>query len=746
MTEPEVRLRTCPLCEARCGLQLTVEDQAVTLVRGDRDDVWSKGYLCPKGTALGKLHEDPDRLRAPMIRTGDTWREVSWAEAFDECARLLHGLKADHGAGALTAYVGNPTAHNFSLGRYVGALKGMAGVDVLYSAGTVDQWPKNVSSALMYGGAWRIPVPDLQRTDLIWVMGANPHASQGSLMGCADVLGEFDKIIERDGRVIVVDPRRTGSADRASEWLPIQPGTDALFLLAVCNVLFAEDLVDLGTVAPHLERVEELRAACVDFTPESVADATRIPADKIRELTRELAATKRAVVYGRIGLCNQEFGTLASWLVDAVNILTAHFDVEGGLMFPTAVNWTMTHLKDADFADGYRFGRWHSRVRGAPEVLGQVPVSCLAEEIDTPGEGQVHGLITVAGNPVISAPDAGRLDAALPMLDCMISIDNWLNETTRHAHVILPGLSALEQPHFDDLLSHFTVRNNAHWSDVVFPVEDDRPEEWEILLRLGAIGLGMNNADLDLKTFDDGYFGAFVQMLCNDETSAIGGRDPADIMAAHGEVIGPERFADFSVRVGPYGDGYGANPDGLTLDKIKEHPHGLDLGPMQPRLTEVLDTPSGKVDVAPSYILGDLERLRSRARRGDEGLLLISRRHVRSNNSWLHNVKILVKGKDRCTLIIHPEDATPLGLVDGASARVSSENGSLEVPVEISDEMLPGVVSLPHGWGHNVEGTRQSVAREHAGVNNNLLAIPTFVDEISGNAAVNGIPVEVAAL
>ena len=739
----ETKLRTCPLCEARCGLELTVEDGSVTLIRGDRDDVWSKGYVCPKGTVLGKLHDDPDRLRTPMIRTGTQWREATWDEAFTECERLLQAVVEEHGKSAVTAYIGNPTAHNFSLGRYVGALKGMGGIETLYSAGTVDQWPKNVSSALMYGQPWKIPVPDLQRTDLLWVMGANPHASQGSLMGCADVLGEFDRIIEGDGRVVVIDPRRTGSADRASEWLPIQPGTDALFLLAVCNVLFADDLVELGEVAEHLENVDAVREVCADFTPESVSQATRIPTETIRAMTHELASTEKAVVYGRIGLCNQEFGTLASWLVDVVNILSGHFDVEGGLMFPRAVNWSMTRMKSGEFPDGYEFGRWNSRVRGAPEVLGQYPVSCMAEEIDTPGDGQIKALVTVAGNPVISAPDSGRLDEALPQLDAMISVDNWLNETTRHAHVILPGQSGLEQPHFDDLLSHFTVRATARWSDPVLPADPEQPEEWEIMVRLGAILMGVRNADIDLQAFDDGYFSAFVQMHCADESSPIHGRDPQDIVATYEGSGGPERFADFSVRVGPYGDGYGANPDGLTLAKIKEYPHGLDLGPMQPELPAILDTPNGKVDVAPPYIVADVDRLRTRIERPNDGLLLISRRHVRSNNSWLHNVKVLVKGKDRCTLMMHPDDAAARGLSDAQISMVTSENGTVEVPLEITDELIPGVVSLPHGWGHNLDGVRLSVAAEHAGVNNNLLAPPAFVDQPSGNAAVNGIPVEV---
>jgi len=716
-----------------CGLEISVEEGKVALIRADRDDVWSKGYLCPKGTTLGKVHEDPDRLRRPMIREGDRWREVTWDEAFARCEELLHPVIERYGIGAVTAFVGNPTAHNFSLGRYVGILIGMSGIPMIYSAGTVDQWPKNLSAQLMYGGMWTFPIPDVPRTDLWIVMGANPHASQGSLLACPDLLGHIDRIREQGGRTIVIDPRRTGTADRADEWIPIVPGTDAALLLAMVNVLFADGLVDLGGIAELVEGVEELRAACRDFTPELVAPACGIPAERIRRLAHELAATERAVLYGRIGLCNQEFGSLASWLVDVVNVLTRHFDVPGGLMFPKPVAWGLNSLPRPDLAD-FQAGRWRSRVRGAPEVLGQVPVSCLAEEIDTPGEGQLHALITVAGNPVISAPGAERLDKALPMLDCMISVDNWLNETTRHAHVILPGLSPLEQPHFDDLLWTLAVRSAAKWSDPVFEPEPGRPHEWEILIRLAAICTGAKAADVDVAAIDDGFF----SMLCQ-----VKGVDPAVALAAydHG---GPERMCDLTVRTGPWGDRYGEVPGGLTLDAIKAEPHGIDLGPMVPRLEEVLHTSSGRLELAPPYLLADLPRLLVRMTRPPESLVLVSRRHVRSKNSWMHNVDVLVKGRDRCTLLIHPADADRCGVVDGRPARVSSEAGMIEVPVEVSDEMMRGVVCLPHGWGHDKPGTRLSVARDHPGVNNNLLAPPEFVDVISGNAAVNGIPVEVS--
>jgi anaerobic selenocysteine-containing dehydrogenase len=715
-----------------CGLELHVEDQHVALIRADRDDVWSKGFLCPKGTTLGHLYEDPDRIREPMIREGDRWREVSWDEAFARCEELLVGVRERHGIGAMTAYIGNPTVHNFSLSRYVGLLIGLASFPMIYSAGTVDQWPKNVACALMYGGMWDIPAPDLQRTDYFLVLGANPQASQGSLLACPDVLGEIDKIRERGGRTVVVDPRRTGTADRADEWIPIVPGTDAAMLLAIVHVLFADGLVDLGDVADLVTGVDEVEAAARPFTPEAVADACGVPAAKIREIAHDLAAAPSAAIYGRIGLCNQEFGTVATWLVDVVSILSGNFDRPGGTMFGKPIAWSLATLPNPMWADGYTFGRWTSRVRGAPEVLGQVPVSCLAEEIATPGEGQLKALITIAGNPVISAPDAGRLDEALPLLECMISLDNSLNETTRHAHVILPGLAALEQPHYDETIWSWASRSAGNYSPAVFP-RDDRPHEWEILARLGAWCAGLQGDQVDVAALDDGFVGALA---------GAKGLDPADVLA-HYDAGGPERILDLTIRTGPWGDWYGREPDGLTLQSFKDAPHGIDLGPMVPRAREVISTRSGKIEVAPEYIVGDLDRLQARVRRRHEGLLLTSRRHVRSNNSWMHNVKVLVKGKDRCTLLIHPDDAERTGVVDGKLARVSSEAGALEVPVEVSDEMMPGVVSLPHGWGHDKAGTRMATAREHAGVNNNLLAPGRFVDQISGNAAVNGIPVEV---
>src|ERR1700754_4880987 len=544
-------LYTCPLCEAMCGLEIHVEDGRVASIRGNRDDTWSRGHICPKGATLGAVHEDPDRIRHPMIKVDGQWQEVSWDAAFRRCTELLAPVIEKHGIGAVTCYTGNPLAHSFSLGRYTGVLLGMSGIPISYSPGTVDQWPKNLSSHLMYGGWWSFPVPDIERTDLLIVMGANPAASQGSLLAAPNVMGIIDSIRKR-GKVIVVDPVRTATAARADEWMPITPGTDAALLLAVVHTLFAENLVELGRVEPHIDGVDRMRQVAAGWSPERVASATGITADRIRTLARELAGTERAVVYGRIGLCNQEFGSLASWLVDVVNILTGHFDIPGGSMFSRPAVWTVTGQPQPGMEGGAPiFGRWHTRVRGAKEVLGQAPVSCLAEEIATPGDGQLKALITIAGNPVLSTPGGDKLDEVLPMLEAMISVDLWLSETTRHADVILPGLSPLEQPHHDDLILLFAIRSIANYSAPVFD-PGDRPHEWEILIRLTGLCTGTPAEDVDVAAIDDGVF---------DYLAFTRGVDGAGNRKLYGHG-GPERMLDLTLRTGPFGDHYGQNPGG----------------------------------------------------------------------------------------------------------------------------------------------------------------------------------------
>ncbi|HVQ84290.1 MAG TPA: molybdopterin dinucleotide binding domain-containing protein, partial [Mycobacterium sp.] len=623
-----------------------------------------------------------------------------------------------------------PLAHSFSLARYAGVLLGMSGMPITYSPGTVDQWPKNLSSHLMYGLWWNFPVPDIERTDLMVIMGANPAASQGSLLAAPDVMGLIGAIRKR-GKVIVIDPVRTLTAARADEWLPIVPGTDAALLLAVAHTLFDEDLVDPG---PHVDGVDTMRRVAADWPPSRVSAVTGIDEDRIRRLARELAGTKKSVVYGRIGLCNQEFGSLASWLVDVINILIGHFDTPGGAMLPKPAAWSITAQPLPGLEGGApEFGRWHTRVRGAKEVLGQAPVSCMAEEIATPGDGQLKALITVAGNPVLSTPGGDKLDAVLPMLEAMISVDLWLNETTRHADVILPGLSPLEQAHHDDLILQFAIHSIANYSAPVFD-PGDRPHEWEILIRLTGLCTGTPAEDVDVAAIDDGFF---------DYLAFTRGLDGAAIrkLYDHG---GPERILDLTLRTGPFGDRYGESPGGLTLAMLKANSNGIDFGPMVPQLPDVLGTPDKKIRLAPPYLLDDLPRLAARMERSAEPLVLVSRRHLRSNNTWLHNVPALMKGKDRCTLLIHPDDAARCGVADGDVATVKSASGEIKVPVEVTDAIKPGVVSMPHGWGHGKPGTRMAVANGSPGANTNVLSPPMFIDEPSGNGALNGIPVTVS--
>ncbi|MCV7442697.1 molybdopterin-dependent oxidoreductase [Mycobacterium paraense] len=722
-------LRTCPLCEAMCGLEIQVDGGKVTSIRGNRDDVWSKGHLCPKGVSLGQVHDDPDRIRRPLIKLDGQWHEVGWDAAFRRCTELLTPVIEKYGIGAVTAYTGNPLAHSFSLARYAGVLMGMSGMPITYSPGTVDQWPKNLSSHLMYGLWWNFPVPDIERTDLLVIMGANPAASQGSLLAAPDVMGLINQIRKR-GRVIVIDPVRTQTAAQADEWLPIVPGTDAALLLAVAHTLFDEGLVSAG---PHVDGVDTMRRVAAEWPPERVSAVTGIDEDRIRALARELAGTEKSVVYGRIGLCNQEFGSLASWLVDVINILTGHFDTPGGAMFPKPAAWSITTQPLPGLEGGLaEFGRWRTRVRGAKEVLGQAPVSCMAEEIATPGEGQLKALITVAGNPVLSTPGGDKLDEVLPILEAMISVDLWLNETTRHADVILPGLSPLEQPHHDDLILLFAIHSIANYSAPVFD-PGDRPHEWEILIRLTGLCTGTPAEDVDVAAIDDGFFDylAFTQ-----------GLDGAEIRKLY-EHGGPERMLDLTLRTGPFGDQYGKNPGGLTLDMLKANPNGIDFGPMVPQLPDILGTLDKKIHLAPQYLLDDLPRLAARMQRPAEPLVLVSRRHLRSNNTWLHNVPALMKGKDRCTLLVHPEDAARFGVADADIVTVKSEAGEIRVPVEVTDAIKPGVVSMPHGWGHGKPGTRMSVANGSPGANTNALSPPTFLDEPSGNGALNGIPVTI---
>ena len=733
--------RTCPFCEATCGLEVTLDGDRVTAVRGDRDDVFSRGFICPKAHGLKELHEDPDRLTTPLVRRDGELREATWDEAFEEIDRRLSPILEEHGRNAAAVYIGNPTAHNLSFLAYNPVLLRALGSQNVFTASTVDQMPKQVSAGLMFGHLLSVPVPDLDRCDHLLMLGANPLVSNGSLLTAPNMRGRLRGIRERGGKVVVVDPRRTRTADEADEHHFIRPGGDALLLVAMACTLVEESLVDVGSLAEHCEGLDELCELVLGYTPEDVAPATGIAAGEIRRMARELAAAEHAAVYARIGTTTQEFGTHASWLVDVLNVLTGNLDREGGAMFTLAAAGQRNSNGTPGQGRGVRLGRWQSRVRGLGEAFGELPVACLAEEIDTPGEGQVRALITMAGNPVVSTPNSGRLEQAVEGLEFMLAVDIYVNETTRHADVILPGPGPLAKSHYDLALYQLAARSVANYSPPA--LEHDGPAEWEVLLRLAGVVSGQG-PDADVDALDRLVIDTLIGRELADHHSRVAGRDAAELLEELEPRRGPERVLDFMLRAGPFGDGFGADPEGLTLDVLERNPHGVDLGPHRPRIPEVLRTPSGKIELAPEAIVADLPRLTAAMeRRRNGGMVLIGRRQLRSNNSWMHNLPALVKGKDRCTMLVHPDDATRLGLVEGGAALVRSAAGELEAPVELTDEVMPGVVSIPHGWGHSAAGSQLSVASEHAGVNSNLLADETLVEPLSGNAILNGIPVEV---
>ncbi|MBB2940847.1 anaerobic selenocysteine-containing dehydrogenase [Actinoplanes lutulentus] len=712
-----------------------MSEDRVVAARGDRDHVFSHGFVCPKGATFGQLTGDPDRLRQPLVRRDGRHVEVSWDEAFAAVEAGLRPLLERHGRNALAIYLGNPNAHTMAGGLYVTPMIKAAGTRNVFSASTVDQMPKHVSSGYLFGHPLTIPVPDIDRTDFLLILGANPWESNGSLATAADFPGRLKAIQARGGRFVVVDPRRTRTAEHADEHLFIRPGTDAYLLFGIVHTLFDEGLVNLRDLAGHVTGIDQVRALAAGFGPDKVAAACGVPAERVRDLARQLALSDKAAVYGRIGTCTVEFGTLTSWLVDVINVLTGNLDRPGGVMFPLAA-----HLRPsaAGPGKGFTVGRWHSRVRGFPEVKGELPVATLADEIETPGEGQVRAFLTVAGNPALSTPNSGRLDRALGELEFMVSVDPYLNETTRHADVVLPPLEATSKGHFDFSFLGFAVRNFAAYSPPVFPPVSPSVspssgiDECDILARLIMVLTG---------AFPDAD--AVHEHLLTQALERSGFAQSRDLVRGDGPA---ERLLDVAVRSGAYGDQFGERPGGLSLERLLENPHGIDLGPLQPRVPEILKTPSGTIELCVPQLAAEADRLLAAPVPAEEQLVLIGRRHLRSNNSWMHNVPALVKGRDRCTLQVNPADAARLALTDGDEAQVTSRAGSLTARVEVTDRVMPSVVSLPHGWGHSLPGVRLSVAAEHPGVNSNVLTDELVIDPLSGNSVLNGIPVDIKPL
>ena len=723
---------------------LTIDEESlrVTGARGDRDDVFSAGFICPKGASFPELDNDPDRLTRPLVRRNGELAEATWDEAYTAAADGLTRVLAEHGGGSVAVYLGNPNAHTIAGSLYGPVILRALGTRHVYSASTLDQMPKQVACGYLFGNPFAFTVPDVDRTDHLVIFGANPMVSNGSLATSGDFPRKLKALRKRGGRLTVIDPNRTRTAELADRHIAPRPGTDAALLFSIVHTIFDEDLVapDLGGVADHVTGIDDVRALAADFAPEAVAEHCGMSADDIRTRAREIAETQPTAVYGRVGTSTVEFGTLASWLVDVINTLTGNLDRPGGAMF--AMSPVGAAPRPPRPGRGFGIGRWHSRVSGHAEAVSELPAAALAEEIDTAGDGQIKALITIAGNPVLSAPNGERLERALDGVGFMVSVDPYLNETTRHADVILPPPPPSRTAHFDFALANVAIRNNARYSPPALPLDDGRPDEAEILSRLALIVTGVGwQADPGLV--DDQVIGFSLAKEVADAQSPVAGRDVDELKALLSDGRGYERRLDMMLRLGPYGDAFGARPDGLTLDKLEAAPHGIDLGALQPRIPEVLRTASGMVELAPAGLVDDVSRLLRSLERVPDEFMLIGRRQLRSNNSWMHNLPALAGGTNRCTLQVHPDDADRLGLTD--TAIVKGPGGELIVPVELTDAIRPGVVCLPHGWGHDRPGMRLRVAATEPGVNVNQLHDGTLIDPLSGTAVLNGVPVQVSA-
>lgn len=694
-----IHYRTCHLCEAMCGLAITLEGDRITAIRGDEADPFSQGHICPKALALPDIHDDPDRLRQPLRRGPDGWETVGWEEAFDEAATRLRDIQARYGPNAVGVYLGNPNVHSLGSQLFNGTLLRALRTTNRFSATSVDQLPQHLAARHMFGHQLVLPIPDVDRSDYGLILGANPLVSNGSLMTAGGIERRLKALQARGGKIVVLDPRRTATARLADEHFFIRPGSDVLFLLGLVHTLFDEELARPGRLADFTAGLDLARAAAAPYAPERVAAHTGLEATTLRRLAREIAAAPSAMCYGRMGVSTQAFGGLCHWLINLVNLLTGNLDRPGGVMLTTPA------IDIVDERRAGNFGRFHSRVRGLPEFAGELPVAVLAEEITTPGDGQIRALVTLGGNPVLSTLNGVALDQALAGLEFMLSIDIYRNETSRHAHLILPPTTGLETAHYDLVFHVLAVRNSAKYSPPLFAPADGMRHDWEIFRELAR------------------RLGAF---------------DPDQPMNR----LTPEQALDFGLQTGPYGR------QGLSLARLQAEPHGVDLGPLQPRLPERLFTPDKRIAAAPPPFLADLARVEATfwnepALSEGYDLQLIGRRELRSNNSWMHNSPRLMRGQPRCTLLMHPTDAAVRGLASGQRVQVASRTGQVALPLEVTEAIMPGVVSLPHGWGHGRPGVGLAVAQAQPGVSLNDLTDADWVDSLSGNAVLNGIPVRV---
>lgn len=710
MTEIQTHYRACNLCEATCGIVIQTKGQEILSIKGDEKDPFSRGHLCPKAVALKDLYEDPDRIKKPMKRTSSGWEEISWKSAFEEVEKGLKAVQKQYGNDAVATYQGNPNVHNLGLMMLGGSFVRQLKTKSRFTATSVDQLPHHLAAAIMFGHPLLVPVPDIDRTDFMLILGGNPLVSNGSMMTVPDVKNRLKAIQQRGGKIVIIDPRRTRSAEMADAHHFIKPGTDVFFLLGMLYILLAEEKGEMGRLKEISLGLEAVKSWIQPFSPEKVAGPTGISAEDIRAITHDFVAAKRAVCYGRMGVSTQAFGGMCLYLINLINIVGGKLDAEGGAMFTApAVDLVSSR---ATRGRPLRFGRWHTRLRQLPEFSGELPVAALAEEISTPGEGQIKALVTIAGNPVLSTPNGKALEQALEQLDFMVAIDFYINETTQYADIILPPVTNLEADHYDLIFNMLAVRNVSKFSPVVFEKGENEKQDWEILLEL-SIRMGTKNA--------------IERAFARKQQAKL----------AKG---GPRYLLDQQLAEGPYPD--------LSVERLLANPHGIDLGALQSCLPDRLYTASGKIELSHEIYEKDLERVKQVFRKLESAvpngkLALIGRRDLRTNNSWMHNSLRLVKGKNRCTMLMHPEDAAKRNLSDGETVTATSRVGQIQIELEITKNMMPGVVCMPHGWGHDKKDTRLQVASQHAGVSINDLTDHEAIDHLSGNAAFNGLLVSV---
>ena len=732
--------RACTLCEATCGIRVTTDGRQVLRIEGDPDDPFSRGHICPKAHALAEIQTDPDRLKTPMRRTEAGFVPIGWEAALDLAAERLAAIRDAAGNDAIALYRGNPTVHDAQSLLYWNVLQRAIPTRSQFSAGSLDTWPRWVQAGLMYGGFLHTPVPDLARCDYLLILGANPLVSNGSLMTAPGIKKRLRALRARGGQIVVVDPRRSETAEIADLHLAIRPGGDAAFVLAMLQVLFEEERIDLGACRDLVNDLPRVRECVARYTPESVAGVCGLEPETIRQVARAFASARHAAAYGRMGASVQRFGTLAHWAIDLLNIVTGNLDREGGVLFPKpAVSLAFVGPKPGEAVE---FGRIKSPVGGHDEILGEWPMAAFAEEIESTRDDRIRALVVIAGNPVLSVPNSARTALALERLEFMLAFDYYINESTRHADLIIPPTAVLENENYDVALLHFAVDDVAKWSPAALDVEPGMRPIWRTLLGLAKRLMGLGALS------DEQVDGLVVRQLVPSllERSPFAGKLEVDeIVSLLGDSPGPRRLIDLMLRLGHYGDGFGLAPGGASLASVQSETHGALLGRLTPSLPESLRTPSGRIELAPERILADLPRLDAWIATGpDPALSLIGRREIRSMNSWLHNLPSMVKGRDRCTLEVSPVDAARIGLRNGGRARVESRIASVVVPVEVSDRVAPGVVSLAHGWGHDLPGAQLSVASKRPGVNANLVVDDAEVDGPSGTSVLNGVSVRVS--